>query len=81
MKEEDKVALSTKLQGEIEHGVVSPAWARKILGYPEEAGKGTVMSVQLVPSMMAEKVSWERQKRLETYEKINKALDKESAHS
>jgi len=81
MKEEDKTSLSTKLQGEIEHGVVSPVWARKILGYPDEAGKGTVMSVQLVPSMASQNLSEERQKRLEAYEKISKALDKESSHS
>jgi hypothetical protein len=81
MKEEDKTSLSTKLQGEIEHGVVSPSWARKTLGYPDEAGKGTVMSVQLVPSMLSEKLSEERQKRLETYEKLSKVLDKETTAS
>jgi hypothetical protein len=81
MKEEDKSALSTKLQGEIEHGVVSPSWARKTLGYPDDAGKGTVMNVQLVPSMLSDKLSEERQKRLETYEKLSRVLDKEAATS
>jgi hypothetical protein len=47
LTEEDKGALSKMLQGDIEHGIVSPEWARQRLGYPEEAGKGTVMSTRL----------------------------------
>jgi hypothetical protein len=55
LTEEDKATLSKTLQGEIEHAIVSPAWARQRLGYPEDAGKGTVMSATLVPSMTLEK--------------------------
>ncbi len=47
LTEEDKEALSKMFQGDIEHGIVSPEWARQRLGYPEEAGKGTVMSTRL----------------------------------
>jgi hypothetical protein len=42
LKSEDKEALSRMLQGEIDHGIVSPYFARQRLGYPEEAGKGIV---------------------------------------
>jgi len=75
MKEEDKTSLSAKFQGEIEHGVVSPAWVRKVLGYPEEAGKGVVMDSRFVPSQTLETLKVERQKRIELYEKLSKDLD------
>jgi hypothetical protein len=42
LKSEDKEALSRMLQGEIEHDIVSPDFARQKLGYPDEAGKGTM---------------------------------------
>ena len=47
LTEEDKAALSKMFQGDIEHGVISPEWARQRLGYPKEAGEGTVMSTRL----------------------------------
>ena len=49
LKEADKFELSKKFCGEIEHGVLSPEWASKQLGYPDDARKGTVMNVNLVP--------------------------------
>jgi hypothetical protein len=73
LTEEDKETLSKVLQGEIEHGIVSPAWARKRLGYPEDAGKGTVMSATLVPSMTMEK---SRENTSEMAELRKKALKK-----
>jgi hypothetical protein len=39
LKSEDKEALSSMLQGEIEHGIVSPDYARQRLGYPDDAGQ------------------------------------------
>jgi len=42
LKSEDKEALSRMLQGEIEHGIVSPDYARQRLGYPDEAGRGAL---------------------------------------
>jgi len=42
LKSEDKEALSRMLQGEIEHGIVSPDYARQRLGYPDEAGNGAM---------------------------------------
>ena len=48
MKEEDKETLSKLLQGEIEHAIVSPDWARQRLGYPEEAGKNVYIDGRLV---------------------------------
>jgi len=45
----DRNTLSKILCEEIEHGVVSPEYARKYLGYPDEAGKGTVILQNLVP--------------------------------
>lgn len=49
LKEADKFELSKKYMGEIEHGVVSPAWASKALGYPDAALKDAVMNANLVP--------------------------------
>jgi hypothetical protein len=48
LKSEDKEALSKILQGEIEHAIVSPEWARQRLGYPEEAGKNIYIDSRLV---------------------------------
>ena len=48
LKEADKNELSKKFCGEIEHGVLSPEWASKQLGYPDDARKGTVMNANLV---------------------------------
>jgi len=50
LKAEDVYQLSKKLMDEIEHGVVSPAYARQRLGYPDEAGKGAVIDQRLVPA-------------------------------
>ena len=47
---EDVYKMSEKLQSEIEHGIVSPSYARKKLGYPDEAGEGAVIAQNLVPS-------------------------------
>jgi hypothetical protein len=35
--------------GEIEHGVVSPEWVSKAMGYPDDARKDTVMNSNFVP--------------------------------
>jgi len=51
LKEEDKNELSKRFQGEIQHGIISPAYARQLLGYPEEAGEGAVINQNLVPSL------------------------------
>jgi hypothetical protein len=48
MKEENKETLSKLLQGEIEHAIVSPEWARQRLGYPEDAGKNVYIDGRLV---------------------------------
>jgi len=48
LKEADKNELSRKFMGEIEHGVVSPEWASKSLGYPDDSRVGTVMNANLV---------------------------------
>ena len=48
LKSEDKEAVSKMLQGEIEHAIVSPEWARQRLGYPEEAGKNVYIDSRLV---------------------------------
>ena len=50
LKSEDKEALSKMLQGEIEHAIVSPGWARQRLGYPEDSGKNTVIDNRFVPA-------------------------------
>ena len=42
LKSEDGEALSRMLQGEIEHGIVSPYCARRRLGCPDEAGEGAL---------------------------------------
>lgn len=48
LKEADKFELSKKFMGEVEHGVVSPAWVSKALGYPEDALKDAVMNSNFV---------------------------------
>jgi hypothetical protein len=62
LTEEDKAALSKTLQGEIEHAIVSPAWARQRLGYPDDAGKGVVIDSRLGPSTSKEQTGAERAK-------------------
>lgn len=52
---EDMYELSKKYLGEIEHGIISPAYARQRLGYPEEAGEGTVISSQFIPYLSTKK--------------------------
>jgi hypothetical protein len=49
LKEADKFRISEKFMGEIEHGVVSPEWVSKSLGYPDDARKDTVMNSNFVP--------------------------------
>ena len=75
LKTEDKEALSRMLQGEIEHGIVSPAWARQRLRYPEESGKSALVDSRLVPRISQAEANVERKKRLELYEKLSKDLD------
>jgi len=49
LRPENQIALSKKLCEEIEHGIVSPEYARKRLGYPDEAGENAVLQQNLVP--------------------------------
>jgi len=49
LRPEDLNELSKRLCDEIEHGIVSPDFARQRLGYPEDAGKGVVIRQNLVP--------------------------------
>jgi len=49
LKEADKNELSKKFMGEIEHGVASPEWVSKSLGYPDDSRVGTVMNSNFVP--------------------------------
>jgi len=49
LKTEDLYQLSKKLMDEIEHGVISPRYARQRLGYPDEAGEDTVIDQRFVP--------------------------------
>jgi len=49
LRSEDLVALSKRLCDEIEHGIISPTYARQRLGYPPEAGEGTVIDQRLIP--------------------------------
>lgn len=44
---EDKAEVSKQLMDEIEHGVISPEYARQRLGYEDKAGEGAVMSINL----------------------------------
>jgi len=78
LKEEDKKALSEVLQGEIEHAIVSPDWARQRLGYPEDAGKGVVIDSRFVPTGFAESAGEERKKRMKLYDKLAKDLDRKN---
>lgn len=79
LKSEDKEALSKMLQGEIEHAIVSPQWARQRLGYPEDSGKGVVIDSRLVPTGTSGELRAERQKRMELYDKLSKDLDEEGS--
>jgi len=81
LKSEDKEALSKMLQGEIEHAIVSPGWARQRLGYPEDAGKDLMVDSRFVPAGTAANLSAESKKRLELYEKLAKDLDKDGVAS
>ena len=63
LKAEDVYELSKKLQGEIEHGIVSPKYARQRLGYPDEAGDGAVIAQNLLP------FNWGKQERYVVDEK------------
>jgi len=47
-------ALSKRLCEEIEHGIISPTYARQRLGYPDEAGDGAVINQNLVPFLGGE---------------------------
>ncbi|RLI02062.1 hypothetical protein DRO38_04395 [Candidatus Bathyarchaeota archaeon] len=49
LRPEDQNSLSRRLCEEIEHGIVSPKYARKRLGYPDEAGEGAVLRQNLLP--------------------------------
>ncbi|MCJ7423574.1 phage portal protein [Candidatus Bathyarchaeota archaeon] len=83
LKEADKTALSAKMMAEIEHGVISPAWAMAALGYPADAGKGAVMSATLAPvgAMVGVKAEAreERELRLEALRKIAESRPEEKA--
>jgi len=46
---EDENALSRRFCEEIEHGIISPRYVRKRLGYPDEAGEGAVLRQNLIP--------------------------------
>jgi hypothetical protein len=76
LKTEDKEALSKMLQGEIEHAIVSPGWARKRLGYPDDASKGVVLDSRFVPITLASEAVAERKKRMELYDKLAKDHEK-----
>lgn len=49
IKGEDLNALSKRYCGEIEHGVLSPKYARQLLGYPDKAGEDAVINQNFVP--------------------------------
>jgi len=51
LKTEDLFNLSKKLMVEIEHGVISPKYARQRLGYPPEAGENALRDQRLVPHL------------------------------
>jgi len=50
IKGEDLNELSKRYCREIEHGVLSPKYARQLLGYPDEAGEGAVINQNLIPT-------------------------------
>jgi hypothetical protein len=77
LTEENKEILSKVLQGEVEHAIVSPEFASKRLGYPDDARKDLVIDSRLVPTGLASDDGEERKKRLEVYEKLSKSLDKD----
>ena len=49
LRPQDFHELSKRLCIEIEHGIVSPAFARRRLGYPDDAGEGVVLKRDLLP--------------------------------
>jgi len=49
IKPDDVFELSKRYCEEIEHGIISPKYARQLLGYPEEAGEGTVIPSNMLP--------------------------------
>ena len=49
LREEDKVAISSKICGEVDRGILSPAYASQIMGYPAEALNGAIRLGTLVP--------------------------------
>ena len=48
IKPEDVFELSKRYCDEIEHGIISPKYARQLLGYPPEAGEGSLIDSRLV---------------------------------
>lgn len=81
LTEEDKATLSKMLQGEVEHAMVSPEFASKRLGYPDDARKDVVIDSRLVPTTIANDATAERKKRIEVYGKLAASLDEEAARS
>jgi hypothetical protein len=52
ISDEDKAQQTDRLTREIAHGIISPAYARKILGDPPEAGEGALIDARFVPLNM-----------------------------
>ena len=48
IKPEDVFDLSKRYCEEIEHGILSPRYARQLLGYPPEAGEGSLIDSSLI---------------------------------
>lgn len=72
LKEEDKQALSKALQGEIEHAIVSPDWARQRLGYPEDAGKNAVLDSRFVRANLKSRTEKQHGKRTDPNQSLVK---------
>jgi len=49
IKPDDIFELSKRYCEEIEHGIISPKYARQLLGYPPEAGEGSLIPSNLLP--------------------------------
>ena len=49
IKGEDLNELSKRYCLEVEHGILSPKYARQLLGYPDEAGEGAVINQSFIP--------------------------------
>jgi len=49
IKPDDQTALSKRYCEEIEHGIISPKYARQLLGYPPEAGEGSFIPSSMLP--------------------------------